>query len=353
MNSSSVPASADAARARPAASTWALQHRARRLARPARCRRARTGRTGPWPSTGLPGRAPQGVEVEVEHHVAVAALPGADRVAVDGVHVDVDGEQVVAPLGAVLEHRVEEELAVDPLALQASLHVGEGDDDGVDRRRRRCPRAARSTRQCGWCASWSSLSWSCPQPSSPRSRADGRVAVLLHGRPGRGRRRRRGRPRRSASCWSLECSMLRGSTGIAVSSSCSAGLGAGHGLDQHRRAGQRRDRQVQPRVGHPVRRRGRRPRSTSAGTLDEPGPLVRRRAARSAASAAAPGSTTRRKSSASAQRRHRLRDARRLSAPGLAPAYVTTTVPPPRPRRVVHQPRRRAARRSPRAACCG
>ena len=54
------------------------------------------------------------------------------RVAVDGVHVDVDGEQVVAALGAVREHVVEEVPRVQPLALQPALHVGEGDDHGVD-----------------------------------------------------------------------------------------------------------------------------------------------------------------------------------------------------------------------------
>jgi hypothetical protein len=69
---------------------------------------------------------------EDELEVAVAALPRADGVAVHGVHVDVDGQQVVAALGAVLEHGVEEELGVDPLALQPALHVGERDHDGVD-----------------------------------------------------------------------------------------------------------------------------------------------------------------------------------------------------------------------------
>ena len=81
---------------------------------------------------GQPRHRVHRVQVEDELHVAVAALPRADGVAVDGVHVDVDGEQVVAPLGAVLEHRVEEELRMDPLALQPSLHVREGDHDGVD-----------------------------------------------------------------------------------------------------------------------------------------------------------------------------------------------------------------------------
>ena len=74
----------------------------------------------------------QCLEVEDELEVAIAALPGADGVAVHGVHVHVDGQQVVAALGAVLEHGVEKELGVDPLALQPALHVRERDHDGVD-----------------------------------------------------------------------------------------------------------------------------------------------------------------------------------------------------------------------------
>ena len=47
-------------------------------------------------------------QVHGEEHVAVAALPGAHCVATDGVHVDVDGEQVVAALGAMGQDVVEE-----------------------------------------------------------------------------------------------------------------------------------------------------------------------------------------------------------------------------------------------------
>ena len=72
------------------------------------------------------------VEVGVHGEVAVAAVPGGHRVAVDGVHLGVDGEEVVAALGAVLEDLVEEEAGGEPLALEPPLHVGEGQDDGVD-----------------------------------------------------------------------------------------------------------------------------------------------------------------------------------------------------------------------------
>ena len=57
----------------------------------------------------LPRHRPQRVEVGRHHEVAVAALPRGHRVAVDGVHLDVDREQVVAALGAVVDHLVEEE----------------------------------------------------------------------------------------------------------------------------------------------------------------------------------------------------------------------------------------------------
>ncbi len=43
-----------------------------------------------------------------QQHVAVAALPRGHRIALDRAHVHVDGEQVVAALGAVLGHLVQE-----------------------------------------------------------------------------------------------------------------------------------------------------------------------------------------------------------------------------------------------------
>ena len=144
--------------------------------------------------------AAQRVEVEVEEHVAVAALPRGDRVAVDGVHVDVDGEQVVAALRAVLEDVVEEVVAVQPLALQATLHVGERDDDGVDVARLDL-RAQLVDGQGWWFRHVLFLSDEATQQRG------GGVAVLLHHRPAPGPRRRRGwrrRParagRRSARC---------------------------------------------------------------------------------------------------------------------------------------------------------
>ena len=81
---------------------------------------------------GQPRQQPQCREVGCHHHVAVAGLPARDGVTVDGVHVDVDGEQVVTTLGAVRGDVLDEQPGRHPLAGQPALHVAERDDDGVD-----------------------------------------------------------------------------------------------------------------------------------------------------------------------------------------------------------------------------
>ena len=82
--------------------------------------------------TRLPWHPVQCVEIRTHDEVAVAGIPGRHRVALDGVHVDVDGEEVVAPLCSVSEHLVNEILGMDALADQPALHVGDRDGDGVD-----------------------------------------------------------------------------------------------------------------------------------------------------------------------------------------------------------------------------
>src|SRR5215211_44846 len=79
----------------------------------------------------LPGHDPQGREVRLEDEVPVALLPGAHGVALDCVHLDVDGEQVVAALRVVLDHLVEEVGGGEALALQAALHVHHPYEDGI------------------------------------------------------------------------------------------------------------------------------------------------------------------------------------------------------------------------------
>ena len=83
-----------------------------------------------------PGNAPQRRQVGRHAEVAVAPLPARERVAGDGIHLHLQREQVVAALDRVARvDLVDEELALQALAHQPSLHVGEGDDDGVDRAR--------------------------------------------------------------------------------------------------------------------------------------------------------------------------------------------------------------------------
>ena len=82
---------------------------------------------------GLPGDQPGGVVVGMAHEVAVAGVPVGEAVAGQRVHVDVDGQQVVARLHAVLGRVGREEVRRHPLAHRATVHVGEGQHDGVDR----------------------------------------------------------------------------------------------------------------------------------------------------------------------------------------------------------------------------
>jgi hypothetical protein len=74
----------------------------------------------------------EGAHVGPHDHVAVPAVPRGHRIAIDRVHVDVDGEQVVAALGRVSEHLVDEVLRVDALALKPTLHIGDVHRDRVD-----------------------------------------------------------------------------------------------------------------------------------------------------------------------------------------------------------------------------
>ena len=82
---------------------------------------------------GVPRDRPQRVQVGLHLEVAVAALPGGHGVARDRVHLDVDRQEVVAALGAVLEHVVEEKPPGETLPLKAALHVREDEHHGVDR----------------------------------------------------------------------------------------------------------------------------------------------------------------------------------------------------------------------------
>ena len=62
-----------------------------------------------------PRHPPQRRQVGAEHEVAVPGLPGGHGEALHRVHLHVDGEQVVAPLGPVAGHLVDEEGRVQSL----------------------------------------------------------------------------------------------------------------------------------------------------------------------------------------------------------------------------------------------
>ena len=78
-----------------------------------------------------PGALHQRRHVGLHDEVAVALGPVGGRVAGHRLHIDVVGEQVVAAV-RLLPRAVDEELRVEALADQPPLHVGEGDNDGVD-----------------------------------------------------------------------------------------------------------------------------------------------------------------------------------------------------------------------------
>ena len=73
-----------------------------------------------------------GAKVGTHDEVAVAAVPGSHAVALDSVHVDVDGQQVATALGSVVGDLIQEVAPVQAFALQPSLHVRHGHDHGVD-----------------------------------------------------------------------------------------------------------------------------------------------------------------------------------------------------------------------------
>ena len=78
-----------------------------------------------------PRDAPHRRQVRLDDEIAIALRPVGRRVARHRLHVDIVGQQIVAAVG-LLVGAFEEEFHVHALADEAALHVGEGDDDGVD-----------------------------------------------------------------------------------------------------------------------------------------------------------------------------------------------------------------------------
>jgi hypothetical protein len=78
-----------------------------------------------------PGHAAQGLEIGLQHEVAVAARPGGGLVAGHRLDLHVDGQQIVAGVG-LLHAALQEEMPGVALAHQPPLHVDHADEDGID-----------------------------------------------------------------------------------------------------------------------------------------------------------------------------------------------------------------------------
>ena len=210
------------------------------------------------------GEQPQRVRVGHELHVAVALLPRGDGVAVDRVHVDVHGQQVVAALGARLQGDVEEVAAVQPLALEPALHVGEREHDGVD--------LVRLDQGCAGCFQRQVAVVGCAHGRSPvggvRDRSVGVrdahpsgskqrcgvVAVLLHHLPGAIAAPRQDRLH-DPGVLGVGVSDVRLEDRDGAEHLVQRRLHGGDGLDHARRAAERGDGEVEPGVRLSMHRR--------------------------------------------------------------------------------------------------
>ena len=79
-----------------------------------------------------PGQDPELVPDRFGDPVAVAGLPVHQGEAFGRVHLHVRTQEVRAEVGAVADHAIQERLALDALADEPALHVGDRDDDRVD-----------------------------------------------------------------------------------------------------------------------------------------------------------------------------------------------------------------------------
>ncbi len=79
-----------------------------------------------------PGRRAQGGQVGDKMEIAVAPLPVGVAVAGHRLHLHVDGQQVIAAVGAVADGIVDEEAGVESFAHRSTEMIGEGHDHRVD-----------------------------------------------------------------------------------------------------------------------------------------------------------------------------------------------------------------------------
>ena len=79
-----------------------------------------------------PGRPPQRREIGHAVEIAIAGLPAGVLVAGDDIHLHIAGQQVVAGVHAIVGHMIHEEVAGDPLAHQAAVHIRENRQHRLD-----------------------------------------------------------------------------------------------------------------------------------------------------------------------------------------------------------------------------
>ena len=74
----------------------------------------------------------KGVEIRDQMEVAVAPFPVGVGEPLDWLHLHVDREEVIAPVGAFGRTRLEEERRIEPFPHGPAVVIGEADDDRVD-----------------------------------------------------------------------------------------------------------------------------------------------------------------------------------------------------------------------------
>ena len=80
---------------------------------------------------GQPRHQPQGGHVRAQHIVAIALFPAGGFIAGNGVHLHIDGEEIVAAMGFFMS-AIAEKGGVKAFAHQAALHVDAGHEDSVN-----------------------------------------------------------------------------------------------------------------------------------------------------------------------------------------------------------------------------
>ena len=80
----------------------------------------------------MPGENADGTWVGPHREIAEAGFPIRELESVHRVHLDVDGEQIIAAVRAVLGDALQIELAGEAFADEATEDIRERDDDGID-----------------------------------------------------------------------------------------------------------------------------------------------------------------------------------------------------------------------------